>query len=173
MVQELTFDLVEIPQGESRREAVLPGEAVGLDMRDVALEGPVRIGLVLYRSGDSIRVQGEFQARVAFSCGRCLKQDGRDVGARFEVYCERRDGELGGDDRSALEEGGLVFHDGKVLDLFEEIRQSVVLEIPWHPVCREDCRGLCPRCGCDRNRQDCHCAQRADSRWAPLKNLLR
>lgn len=151
----------------------LPGGEVGLDAPDVALEGPVRIGLVLYRSGDSIRVQGEFGCRIAFTCGRCLKQCAREVEARFEVYCERRDGDLGEDDRSALEEGGLVFHDGKVLDLFEEIRQSVVLEIPWHPVCQEDCRGLCPRCGGDRNRQDCRCPPQADSRWAPLKNLLR
>jgi uncharacterized protein len=173
MERGLVFGLLEIPQGGALFEARLPAEELGLEMADLRLAEPLHIRLDMHRSGDSIRVQGRFTDRLTFTCGRCLGLGEEELSGDFDIFCERRDGELSEEDRQALEEGGLVFHDGRSLDLFEEIRQSVALEIPWHPVCRPDCRGLCPRCGHDLNQGDCDCAREQDSRWAPLKNLLR
>jgi uncharacterized protein len=172
MEQKLAFDLLEVPQGESHREVPMPAEALGLELPDIRFLGPLDIRLDLYRSGDSIRIQGEFRGRFAYVCGRCLAEGEREFTGRADIYCEKKEGELEEEDREALEEGGLVYHDGKVLDLFEEIRQTMVLEIPWNPVCRPDCRGLCPRCGQDLNKGSCGCAPETDSRWASLKNLL-
>ena len=49
------------------------------------------------------------------------------------------------------------FHDGRYLDLREDARAALLLEIPITPHCREDCRGLCPRCGADLNDGPCAC----------------
>lgn len=172
MEQPLTFELASIPEGESRLEVSLPVESLDLAVPDVRLEGPLDIRLELFRSGDSIRIQGEFRDRLGFVCGRCLLEESREFTGRLDIYCEKKEGDLEDEDRDALEEGGLVYHDGLELNLFEEIRQSVVLDIPWNPLCRSDCRGLCPRCGKNLNEGRCDCAQEDDSRWAPLKNLL-
>jgi uncharacterized protein len=172
MEHTLAFELVDIPEGESHREVSLPAESLELAVPDVRLAAPLDIRLELFRSGDSIRIQGEFRDRLAFVCGRCLSEEEAEFSGRFDIFCEKRERDIGDEDRQALEEGGMVFHDGKVLDLFEEIRQSVVLEIPWNPLCRPECSGLCPRCGKNLNEGRCDCVQDGDSRWAPLKRLL-
>jgi uncharacterized protein len=57
------------------------------------------------------------------------------------------------------------------LDLGPMVRDAVVLELPLAPLCREDCRGLCPSCGCDRNDETCSCEAPRDPRWANLDVL--
>ena len=57
------------------------------------------------------------------------------------------------------------------LDLGPMVRDAVVLELPLAPLCREECRGLCPHCGCDRNEEACDCEAPRDSRWANLDVL--
>ncbi|HVX23612.1 MAG TPA: DUF177 domain-containing protein [Acidimicrobiales bacterium] len=57
------------------------------------------------------------------------------------------------------------------LDLGPLVRDAVVLELPLAPLCRDDCRGLCPTCGIDRNQDECHCVAPRDPRWANLDVL--
>lgn len=57
------------------------------------------------------------------------------------------------------------------LDLGPLVREAVVLELPLAPLCREDCRGLCPYCGIDRNEERCDCVAPRDPRWASLDVL--
>ena len=57
------------------------------------------------------------------------------------------------------------------LDLAPMVRDAIVLELPLAPLCREDCRGLCPECGADRNTDACDCVAPRDPRWANLDVL--
>jgi uncharacterized protein len=57
------------------------------------------------------------------------------------------------------------------LDLRPMVRDAVVLELPLAPLCRPDCRGLCPECGADRNEEECSCEEPRDPRWATLDVL--
>jgi DUF177 domain-containing protein len=57
------------------------------------------------------------------------------------------------------------------IDLGPLARDAIVLELPMAPLCREDCRGLCPQCGADRNEGDCECVAPRDLRWANLDVL--
>ena len=57
------------------------------------------------------------------------------------------------------------------LDLSPMVRDAVVLELPLAPLCRPDCRGLCPRCGADLNEEHCDCVAPRDPRWANLDVL--
>ena len=90
---------------------------------------------------------------------RCLKRFELSVRPAFEVYAERA-----GAARRPREEDELkrddymMFHDGRRLDLGEQARETLLLEIPVAPHCREDCAGLCPRCGADLNEGPCGCA---------------
>ncbi|MBD3335587.1 MAG: hypothetical protein GF355_08725 [Candidatus Eisenbacteria bacterium] len=174
MESKLVFDIPEIPEGESLREIDVPPGELDVSLDQVELEGPLHIALDLYRSGDTVRVKGEYAGDLKIICSRCLETAPARVTGRLEIYCEKREGELDEADRQALEDGGVVFHDGKTLDLRDEIRQTVLLELPWNPICREACRGLCPRCGADLNRASCACRPRpADPRWADLEKILK
>jgi uncharacterized protein len=58
-----------------------------------------------------------------------------------------------------------------VIDLGPVVHESILAELPLAPLCREDCRGLCPQCGIDRNEEDCSCVAPRDPRWASLDVL--
>jgi uncharacterized protein len=61
---------------------------------------------------------------------------------------------------------------GDIVDLTPEIRETILLEIPQKPLCRDDCKGLCPVCGTDRNKHACNCVQPStELRWAGLSKL--
>jgi len=57
------------------------------------------------------------------------------------------------------------------LNLAPMVRDAVVLELPLAPLCRDDCKGLCPYCGCDLNVETCRCEAPPDPRWASLDVL--
>ncbi len=57
------------------------------------------------------------------------------------------------------------------IDLGPLVRDAVVLELPMAPLCRDDCAGLCPQCGANRNEGDCGCVAPRDPRWANLDVL--
>jgi uncharacterized protein len=67
------------------------------------------------------------------------------------------------------------YYDADRLDLGEAVREQILLGLPLKPLCREDCQGLCPRCGKDRNLGPCGCApeeEPGDSRLEPLRRLI-
>ena len=61
---------------------------------------------------------------------------------------------------------------GKQIDLSQAVREQILLSVPASPLCREDCKGLCPRCGKDLNDGDCGCDRKAiDPRWSALEGI--
>jgi uncharacterized protein len=76
-----------------------------------------------------------------------------------------------GDELSA-EDLDVLYYDDFVLPLDPLIEEQLQLELPMKALCRDDCRGLCPQCGSDRNAAPCDCAPPPDERWKLLKNLL-
>ncbi|MRR10305.1 DUF177 domain-containing protein, partial [bacterium] len=77
-----------------------------------------------------------------------------------------RERELSADDLAAIE-----YRKGEI-DLWPELREAVLLALPLKPLCREDCRGICPACGRDLNEGSCGCREdRGDHRWDKLREL--
>jgi uncharacterized protein len=107
---------------------------------------------------------GGLEASGEAVCSRCLKEFTIrwDVPVEIIVLLDETSDEGEGD--------SLVLHQrtGEV-DLRPPLRESAILAFPQAPVCAEDCRGLCPQCGIDRNLEDCSCADEAtDPRWDGL-----
>ena len=126
------------------------------------------VDLLLEKEGEDVLVTGELTARVPQSCSRCLEpyvvRVTPEVSARYVPGAAREEHELGSDD---LETD--VYHDGQV-DLTALLETETSLALPMKPLCKPDCRGLCPVCGGNRNLVACSCQQRADDpRWAKLK----
>jgi uncharacterized protein len=70
------------------------------------------------------------------------------------------------------EEIDLIPFDGDEIDLVEGLQEQLVLALPLKPVCGQDCKGICPKCGADLNRMPCGCEKdRIDPRMAVLGKL--
>jgi uncharacterized protein len=127
------------------------------------------LALAVEKDDEAVFVRGRFRARIPQECGRCLEPYTAtvepEVDTRFVPSPARRGEELalGADD---LETD--VYEKG-ILDLTALLETEATLLLPMKPLCREDCQGLCPVCGGNRNLTACHCEVRAtDPRWAQL-----
>lgn len=157
----LVADLVK-RQGATRD--VVLDEAVG-ELRvvgsELAGEGRVHLDLHLERIHEGLVVRGTIAADWEGTCARCLQP----VAGRIEVAVD----ELF---ESEPLEGDTYLLDHDTIDLEPMTRDALGLELPLAPVCRDDCAGLCPQCGVDRNREQCGCADdTTDHRWAGLADL--
>ena len=121
--------------------------------------------------GESVTVRGHGEAPVEETCARCTKPFQRPLQVDILVYCDRRGSDAEADTRQLEQEGEVVYHDGVSVDLTEPVREAVILAQPMNPLCREDCKGLCPQCGIDRNTGTCSCEPPIDPRLAALKGL--
>jgi uncharacterized protein len=76
------------------------------------------------------------------------------------------------EDEGEEAEGGYLFHDGRQLDLRDEVRSAILLSSPMQPLCGPNCKGLCPECGANLNDSKCSCdARPVDPRWKGLEKL--
>lgn len=150
-------DLVGRPGASRRVEADV--EVGGLESEVARLEGPVHVAVLLESIVEGIYVTGPVTARMRVACARCLKPFERGVAAQVaELFAPEPD-----DDVYPLGED--------TIDLEPMVRDAVGLAMPFAPLCREDCAGLCERCGGDRNLDECSCGPRVDPRWAALSDL--
>lgn len=150
------IDLATLRPGLSRVDAEV--EATDLGLEASGWTGPVRGRLDVDKNGERVSVRAQLDATAHLECARCLSAFDLPIHVPFEVYAERA-GTGSRDEEQELErDHHMKFHDGRRLDLTGEIRESLLLEVPMTPRCREDCRGLCPRCGSDLNQGPCGCS---------------
>lgn len=137
---------------------------------DFPVKGEVRLLL----TNRSILASGEFRTVIRESCSRCLEEFEQELVFRLEEEFFPAGNLLGEDSVSADERmEGFEIGEDNVLDLGEAFRQNISLNFPRKPVCRPECAGLCPVCGCNLNNETCQCyRQQSDPRWSPLKGLL-
>lgn len=143
-----------------RAIAGLRGALGGVEDTDV-----VDVTLSACNLVEGVEVTGEVSGTLKLCCSRCLldfeKEFLSQVKETFWFEAGRAD------------EGEGYKIQGTVIDLEPMLRDVIVLSIPVHPVHVEDCKGLCPRCGADRNVEDCgHELKPPDERWAPLEGFF-
>jgi uncharacterized protein len=146
------------------------------------LAGPVRFELEAYKMGEDVHVQGRAAAELECACSRCLARYRHALREAFRIVLEPAAGRVPADPEgaAALARDGMWIGDeldagwyrGSEIDLTRFLREVVALALPVQPLCREDCQGLCPRCGADRNVERCTCAEVASSSpFAVLRRL--
>ena len=134
------------------------------------LTGPVR----LMHTQGGVLVQGRLYALATLSCSRCLELVSVPLDVELEeIFTPTIDILTGRPVKSEEEDRALWIDDRHLLDLGEVLRQDVLVALPMHVVCREECRGLCPVCGQNLNQGSCGCTPEPDARWAALLDLLK
>jgi uncharacterized protein len=135
------------------------------DARPVA-EGVHVVGRLSAAGHGRFFFSGSFAGAALTECRRCLTLVERRVEEPLQLlFAEVGLDEADEDDVVALPVDALE------IDLRPAVREEWVLSVPAYAVCREECRGLCPSCGIDRNDERCDCGSDVDFRWAALRDL--
>jgi uncharacterized protein len=129
--------------------------------------------LHIERSGDYILVNGEVSTKVQLECSRCLDAIEILISAPIEStltsaeFIENKESkELKGEDLD------LVTYEGDEFSVDDIVAEPILLMLPLKPLCREECKGLCPQCGKNRNREACTCGSTvADNPFSILNKL--
>ncbi len=127
------------------------------------------------RHGERIDLRGHISARVEVDCDRCLKIVDVPVETNFAAAYVPAILTADLDKEAELHDEDLdvAVLDGDAIDVDELVREQVLLALPLHALCADDCKGLCPACGTNKNiNAACGCEQKEiDPRWAALKNF--
>lgn len=145
--------------------AEAPAE-LGIEVLGVPEGAPVELDLRLEAVMDGVLVTGTASADLEGECARCLEPIEDTLTVDFqELYLyEPAHGDDEDDDVSRLE--------GDLLDLEPELRDAVVLALPFQPLCQDDCPGLCTECGARlADDPDHRHDEPVDPRWAALADL--
>lgn len=147
-------------------------------------DGPALLQVKLQKTGSGVLLRGSTEVTVHTPCRRCLADVHLRVPVSFTLNLVSQAALAGGDedrgDDEQAERGGSFdlarvdeeLFDGKTIDLDPIVREQVLLALPMHAVCRDDCKGLCGSCGQNLNEGQCGCATtQVDPRLAALKNI--
>lgn len=142
-------------------------ESDSLSGMDVSFEGPVHIKGRAENIGGQVEISARVTAKIVTNCARCMKEIFKDVDFEFSERIAGKGAELTeGDD--------VILIDGSEVDVADLALNNFITVSPMKYLCKEDCKGLCPHCGADKNQTDCGCDDEAtDPRFDVLNNLFR
>ena len=120
-----------------------------------------------------IRLRGKFAGKFRAPCARCVEPVDVPLGAEFDLIFRPLGADASSSERSiTAPETEIGYYQGDSLLLEDVLREQVLLSLPVRTLCKPDCKGLCPRCGQNRNNQDCSCEEgQSDPRWEALSGL--
>ena len=147
-----------------------PLEIATLTMGECVFEplGPARVTATLSNTGAGVVASGTIAARMRTTCVRCLCEFEMDASGEIEGFYV-----LPGHDEGLPEEQEVEYIVDDKVDLAPAALQSLIVDLPFAPVHSEECAGLCPVCGADRNVTPCACAgPDEDSPFSALRTLL-
>jgi len=132
---------------------------------------PFHIIMRLYRVGDNVDIRGRYTGRLEFICDRCCEKASKNLEERFHFILQPKKAYDEG-----IEEGNeeleIGYYEGDEIDLSELAIEHLMLSIPIKMLCKEDCKGVCPYCGQNRNEKECDCEKKKgkSNPFAILKN---
>jgi uncharacterized protein len=176
----LVFTVREIPPEGKPIDVPLDPGSVHLEGEDqFELEGGRLVGRVEKGEDEAVHFRGRLQARLRLHCGRCLEAFVHPLDEDLDLFFMPHGPEADADEEEQdveLSDRDMVvaYYDGGRIDVGEMVREQMHLAVPLRRLCREDCRGLCPSCGVNRNTGSCDCrpTESADERLAPLRKLF-
>ena len=122
---------------------------------------PLVLDVALERVSEGIVARGQASGQWSAQCSRCLVPIERPFTVTFSELFEE----------TPIDDETYPLQD-ETIDLELPVRDAILLDLPLLPLCKEDCVGLCPICGTDRNLETCDCVvDESDSRWSALKDL--
>lgn len=173
-----TLKLDEIPEEGldlkwTEEKATLSDYVKDLSRIDFAFDSPLQSEVKIRKMGRSLLITGKVETTLRLQCVRCLKEFSYPLSTTFELTLQplkeapaSEETELGNEEMEAS------FFEGGEIHLSEIACEQIFLEIPYQPLCQEECKGLCPSCGQDLNVSSCGCVkEEVRSGFSALKKL--
>lgn len=137
---------------------------------DCKIDKPLRSKIFVMPSDGGCLVRGEIEGQVIVPCNRCTEDAKININSHFDEFEEIPDQPI---KKSVPGESHIVFEKNfPLLNLAEVAWEQFMLALPPNPLCRDDCKGLCGKCGTNLNLGNCECSEReGDPRMAAFKNI--
>lgn len=164
----------------------IPDEGLKLDYQEPAVSfdylkeevgagakvvGPIKISLSVKKGSNGVIVTGRLQGEASVTCSRCLEEITEDISHDFSYNCLSTE-IMDEEEELSKESTDICYYSGGEIDVTGLIQEQAALALPMRPLCKEDCKGLCPKCGANLNLGDCGCKKKPmDLRFAALKDL--
>ena len=149
----LVFDVKDLRNEDFKQyEALVLPETLGLIYEEAEFVSPLSCTVLLLRQGgNNICVTADITSVLSVECRRCVEPFEIHAATTLNLFFSF------GDEPPDEDEAGARYYDGETLDISEDARQALLLEIPMWPLCSETCEGLCPQCGTELNAGSCSC----------------
>lgn len=142
------------------------------DVDECKIQSPIRGEVFLCRVGKDVHLNGEVRVLIGLNCHRCLEEYIQEVYTTFSYILVpslsgKEEIDFGAEDMDVL------LYNGAEIQLGEIFREQILLQIPMRHLCKEDCKGICPGCGANLNKEECHCQKESlKNPFNVLKKLL-
>ena len=166
--------LIDNPGESCQRTGTIDIASYTVGEKTFQLPHGISFDAVFTNAGEGILLSGMVRAEVTGTCDRCLDPASFEVSSELQEYYLFHEPEHADED-----EDYEVLGENRSIDLSLPIMDAVVMDTPFVVLCQPNCKGLCPVCGANLNREQCDCAARAeeervmgeDNPFAALKNL--
>ncbi len=149
----LVFDMKDLRHEDFKAfEVLVPAASLGLVYEEAEFTEPLSCAVRLFRQGnDTIYVAADIETKISVECRRCINPFEVDITTTLELLFAV------GSESLEQREADERYYDGEILDISEDVRQEVILEVPVWSLCSEMCKGLCSHCGAELNFEACAC----------------
>lgn len=172
----LQVSISKIPTEGLEIDEVVNGEILTIDPEELSTGKDGRFKAHVERSDDSsLHVRGHLSLKTSGPCARCLADTPLNVDQELDLFFlpeSKALSEYDDEEGAELQDRDLVvtFYKGDTLDLAGVVREQILLAQPMKRLCREDCKGVCPTCGANRNLTRCGCPEETISK-TPFSSL--
>lgn len=166
----LKINIEQLEKGPQTYAYDLGLEELDLSDEIFTFEGRVKGEIEFKLIGQDVTADGELVAHAVTPCARCLEPARVEIRVPIhEVWLKRGVDEAGMEEAPGESPPLVEFYEGEEIDLKEPLRELIMAELPRLAYCRADCKGLCPTCGVNLNRETCECptllASESEPEW--------
>ena len=164
--------LIQGDRGEDWLRSLFPVQT-GSELHFIS---PISYRINLSRADSLVFIAGTINFKVELSCSRCLERFVLLLAPEFSVCLSPAQFQnLPLEMELQKEDLDKEFYDGEVINLSAILQNQIILAIPFYPLCREGCKGLCPYCGKNKNQEACQCSEKefVDPRLSVLKDFFK
>ncbi len=169
----MLLDLSQIRTPHERYDRTYPAAGFSAERDNFRVVDPVQLGFDIYKDKAQFRLVGGLTTTLELPCSRCLEPFRWPVDAHFDLRYQPHTQNTGEGER-AIEEDDLTtaFYENDQIDLGQLMAEQFYLALPMKPLCSDACKGLCPVCGTNLNRDTCDCKRSWDDpRLAALREF--
>ncbi|CAM3745001.1 DUF177 domain-containing protein [Hathewaya histolytica] len=168
----MKFDLIQLFNGKKEKitvHTVIEKDKLSLGEEIIDYKSPITIEGNFRKKGNQYIFNGKFNTSLLLDCSRCLKQFEQKINMDVEEIFSKE----------PIKDEKII--ENNIVDLYEIVEETLVMNLPIKKLCRDTCKGLCTNCGINLNTSSCKCSEVTedveeqpllDPRLAKLKNLL-